>query len=196
MKARLITAPEVKPITGLDLKDHLRIPQTYLVDDNYLDGCIAAATLRAESIMVRKCITQTWEYVLDGFPCGDCIRLPFGSLQSVTSVKYTDEDGTENTFTDYTVDTAGQLGRVCLNPDESWPADPLHPVDSVVVRFVCGYGDAATDVPEAIKMAIQVLAADSYKFRETGISSTMGMDAPSAMAAEALLFPYKIWETL
>jgi uncharacterized phiE125 gp8 family phage protein len=192
---RLITAPVKMPVTKADVKEHLRIESTYTTDDDYLDALIASATAQAETRLARRLITQTWELVLEDWPGGDCIELPFGSLQSVTSVKYTDEDGNSQTFSDsnYGVKTVPTLGEVVLLDGASWPTETLYPVDPVIIRFICGYGDDPEDVPSNICHAIKLMVADGYEFRESGSVGVGSSPYVSSMADKSLLQPYRIW---
>ncbi|MFH2075423.1 MAG: phage head-tail connector protein, partial [Pseudomonadota bacterium] len=74
--------------------------------------------------------------------------LPFGALQSVTHVKYTDTDGTQTTRStdEYNVDTDSDPGRIQLDYGYSWPSASLHPKNPIEVQFVCGYGAHAPQV--------------------------------------------------
>lgn len=69
------------------------------VEDDLLNAIITASRELVEDMTSRALLTQTWDYCLDSFPGKDYIKLPFGNLQSVTSVKYTDSDGTETNLT-------------------------------------------------------------------------------------------------
>lgn len=143
MRASLVTPPTSLPVTLNEVKEHLRIESTFTDDDAYIRSLIFAATVQAESILRRKLVTQTWKYLLDNWPDEDWITLPYGQLQSVTSVKYRDSDDDENTFSsdDYLVDTDSDPGRVVLGYGESWPSTTLLPKNPIYVEFVTGYGD-------------------------------------------------------
>jgi uncharacterized phiE125 gp8 family phage protein len=140
----------------------------YSVEDTYIEDLIKSARRLIELHTGRRFITQTWETALGSFPRGDKIELPYPPLQSVTSVKYYDTDDTEATFSsdDYYVDTYAEPGALSLNYGESWPSTTLRPANGVIVRYVVGYGDAESDVPEMYKQAIKILAAELYERRE------------------------------
>lgn len=138
-------------------------------DDTLITGLIAAAREVAEAILWRKLITQTWYGYLDCFPKKDHFHVPWGNLQSVTSLKYKDSAGTETTMTvttDYLVDIDSDPGRIVLPYSGVWPSATLYPVNPITIEFVCGYGAAATAVPAAIRTAIKILAAHYYENRE------------------------------
>jgi uncharacterized phiE125 gp8 family phage protein len=98
----------------------------------------------------------------------DFIELPYAPLQSVTSVTYYDTDETSATFSsdDYIVDTYSEPGRVYLGYGKTWPSTTLRPVNGVVIQYVCGDGDAASNVDEIYKTAIKILLAELYENRE------------------------------
>lgn len=132
-------------------------------EDTLLTTLLAAATQQIENITRRQLVTATWDYVLEDWPCGDAIVLPFGNLKSVTHVKYTGSDGTETTLavtTDYTVELNGeQCGRIVLPYQGSWPTATLSPSNPITVRFVCGY----TAVPEMLQVAIKFAAQNMWR---------------------------------
>lgn len=94
MQVQLITAPIIEPVTLEELKLHLRIELDQTGEDEYLEGLIRVVREHIEDITRRAIMTQTWDYCLDDFPGGDSIRLPFGNLQSVTSITYKESDWT------------------------------------------------------------------------------------------------------
>jgi uncharacterized phiE125 gp8 family phage protein len=154
----LQTGPAMSVVDIVEAKQHLRIT------DNQNDGpiaqFIAAATEEAEQYMGRGLLTQTWKLVLDWFP--NEIPLPMAApLQSVTSVKYYDEDGTQQTLATsyYDTDTVSRPGRVLLKPDQSWPSVQGDRRNwRVEVVYIVGWTDASL-VPERIKQGIRQYVA-------------------------------------
>lgn len=164
MALRLITAPAVKPIEVEDIEAQTRATLT----DEYdlVDAYISAITEKAEAYTRRALITQTWELVLDCFPLRE-IALPLNPLQSVTSIKYYDANGTLTTLanTEYTVDIDSVPARIIPAYQKVWPVTLNHP-GTVIIRFVCGYGTASA-VPESIKAWINMNVASLYENRES-----------------------------
>ena len=138
-------------------------------EDDLITALIHAAREHVEDITRRALLTQTWEYYLDEFPeDDDFIKLPFGNLASVTSIKYKDSDGTETTMTvttDYLVETNGEgCGRIVLPYGVSWPSATLYPSNPITIEFVCGWISAA-NLPSRIKTAVKLLCSDLYENR-------------------------------
>ncbi|MEN6420312.1 MAG: hypothetical protein ABFD76_00065 [Smithella sp.] len=134
-------------------------------DDANLTDLITEARELVENITRRQLLTATWYDYLDEFPDVDFIKLPFGNLASVTSIKYKDSAGTETTMTvttDYLVEANGEgIGRIVLPDGGSWPTDELYPSNPITIEFVCGW-TAAASVPKNIKRAVKLAAEDSY----------------------------------
>jgi uncharacterized phiE125 gp8 family phage protein len=92
---KLVTPPEVEPITLEEAKSHLRIDTD--AEDVYVSALITAARERVELFLRRALATQTFEYTLDGFPSG-VIDIPRPPLQSAGDIKYLDTGGNERTL--------------------------------------------------------------------------------------------------
>jgi len=131
-----------------------------------LTTVLYAARKHIEDITGRQLMPATWDYSIQGWPSRDAIKLPFGNLVSVTSVKWKDEDGTETTLavtTDYLVETNGEAcGRVVLPDGETWPSGTLYPSNPITIRYVCGYTSAA-NVPSMLKVAIKFAAQNFWQ---------------------------------
>jgi uncharacterized phiE125 gp8 family phage protein len=189
---KLVTAPVVEPVSLLQAKQHLRV--TIPDEDALILSLIIAARSHAETFTGRRFVTQTWDYFLDCFPWLEWSRsgsfeIPNGPLQSVTSVKYIDEAGVEQTMntSEYLVDAKSDPGRISPAYGKTWPAPRLQ-MNAVTVRFVCGYGLAAA-VPYEISAGILLLIGEFFKHREETVVGSL-QEVPRG--AEALLTPYRV----
>lgn len=193
MITQLKTVPQSDPLTLDEAKVHLRINLSITDQDDYIDGLIAVATEAAESFTQRRLLTQTWIGYLDAWPGGSFFELPFGCLQSVTSVIYKDRDGVPTIWdsSKYIVDLTSSPGRVVLAYGESWPSETLYPSNPISIEFVCGYANA-TAVPSRIKHAIKVFITDLFNNPESLVVGK-GASVANLKAFERLLWPYKIW---
>lgn len=167
------TAPAAEPVTVAELKDHLHIDGTD--EDTKLTALLAAVRSVLEGITGRSFVQTKWTAYFDAWPLvgayvGACqsreITLPKVPLLAVAavaveSIKYLDENGTEQTLSaaSYSVEPGISLnwfGRIRLKPDASIPALGDYP-GALRVTFFAGYG-AAADVPEEVKVLIKLLA--------------------------------------
>lgn len=183
-------APAVEPVLLAEAKAHVREDTTD--SDTLLTALIVAATEYVEERTGRALITQTWSLAMDGAPCGnDAIRLPRPPLQSVTSITYVDEAGDTQTWdaANYRVDTHSEPARITLAADAVWPV-PQFVAGAVTVVYEAGYGDAGTDVPQAIRQAILLLVAHWYDNRSPEVVGTVV--GRLGFTVDALLDPYKI----
>lgn len=166
------------------------------VEDDLLTALIVTAREHVEVITCRALLTQTWDYSLDGWPCGNAIKLPFGNLASVTSIKWTDTDAVETTLvvtTDYLVETNGnQCGRIVLPYGETWPSGSLYPSNPITIRLVCGWTTAAL-VPATIKAAVKLLCAKLYESRG---EDTVGQTVMEDKTVMRLLESARLRDTL
>ena len=185
MSLKLVTAPEQEPITLTEAKDHLRVDTED--DDSVISGLILAARQWAEEYTGRQLATATLDWFIDGF-CQQ-FSVPLPPLQSVTSIKYLDTAGVEQTLSasTYRVDAVSEPGRVALDYGKAWPC--TYPViNAVTVRFMAGYAA----VPEPIRQALLLLIGELYDQRQESVPSQIN-SVP--FGVRALLTPYKVWQS-
>lgn len=172
----LTTAPVLEPFTVAEAKAQIRSVQDQ--EDGLVFQYIKAARQAAETYLGRGLLTQSWTLNLSDFVT--FIPLPMAApLQSVTHVKYYDEDGVQQTLatTYYTVDTNARPGRIALAADQTWPAlQGSRKVLRIEIRYVVGY-TAASSIPEDIRQGMRVLIGNMDADRE-------GMDPATPQALE------------
>jgi uncharacterized phiE125 gp8 family phage protein len=185
MTARLITAPATEPLTLAEAKLHLRVDATD--EDTMITSLISVARHECENRTGRALITQTWEVTLDCFE--DSMELPHPPLQTVSSVKYLDEDEVEQTLgtTVYRVDGYAEPARVTRTYGETWPDVALDYPNAVRIRYVAGYGDDATDVPPPLKQWMLLHIGHWYANREASAK-----DLRTLPMLDGLLDPYRV----
>ena len=164
MITRLVTAPLAEPVVLADVKSHVRIDSD--VDDPLIERYIRTSRIECEQIARRAFMPQTWDLVLDCWPCEDVIELPYPPLQSVTSITYIDSIGVTHTVanSNYIVDVDAEPGRVFLAYGKCWPTATLQPRSAIRVRYVAGYADAAS-VPETYKTYVMWGVGQLYENR-------------------------------
>lgn len=160
----VVTAPTTEPITSAELKAQARI--TTDDDDTLISRIITVARQQCELISERIFIDTVFDQWWDGFP--NEFVLPRTPVDSITSITYTDTNGTTQTVSSsvYTLDNNHIPERIILAFEQSWPTD-TRAIDKVVkIRWKAGYGTATTDVPEHMRHAVLLLAAHYYENRE------------------------------
>lgn len=189
MPTKLITGPAAEPVTLVEAKAHMRVEHS--ADDTLISSMIAAARGDAEHRLGRALINQTWERVEDAF--SDTIELPYPPLASITSIKYIDGAGVEQTLAGgaYTADTDTEPGLVMPVYGTAWPSARVQP-NAVRVRYVAGYGADGTSVPAPIKSWILLRVAALYENRES-VFVGQAMQAAPRDFADGLLDRYKVY---
>lgn len=200
-----ITGPSEAVLTLDEVKGFLRID--FNEDDLFLISQIEMATNAAEKYLNSSLVTRTLELALDRLPeyeqnlreglwtgpymsfVKEYIDLPFSPVVSVTSIKTYNDNDNETTVptSSYILDNYRKPARVVLRNGETWP-DATREVNSLVIRYEAGYGNAST-VPEPIRLAILQMVSYMYENRGDQVS---GQAPDMQQSTEALLQPYRI----
>lgn len=187
------TAPTVEPVTLAEAKSQLNLSTSAhdvkIGNDAVGTGLIAAARAHVEGLTHRQLNTATWDWYLPCFPGVGGFMVPWPILQTVGYIKYLDVAGDLQTLsTDvYQLDIYSQPGRIVLKHSQSWPS-LRDDINAVQIRFVAGYGDAASDVPIALRQLILRLVAHLFEF--PGVVDSMGKvtDTPAGFEGMLSLF--------
>lgn len=183
---KVITAA-ARPLTLAELRLHLRLDTVDGAheDDALILAQLDAAVEYAQHNTGRAIGLQTLELALDAFPaCGD-IMLPLSPVISITSVKYTDINGTEQTVgsSNYALDDYSLQGRVVPAYAYVWPSTQSVP-NAVRVRYVGG------TVPSAFTAALKLIVGHLYQNREQG-STIEVKDIP--LGVDAMLGTQRVY---
>lgn len=190
VQSSIVTQPTVEPITLAEAKEQVRVSSTSL--DAYITSLIVAARNTAEQFLGRSLVTQTRKIEIPGF-C-ESVYLPMGYVQSISSVKYLDENGAEQTLasTEYNLingtEGASYMQRAY---NVTWPT-VRYQANAVRITYVAGYPSAGSPanlregIPMAIKLAIRQLVQVYY-------DDLKAEDREAAQAAALqLLWPYRL----
>jgi uncharacterized phiE125 gp8 family phage protein len=176
------------------------VPTTNTTEDPILNALIQATRRAAEQFLNRALINQTWDLTLDeGFPwsSGTPIFLPKAPLASVTSVTYTDSAGASQTWavtTGYLVDQIldeYRPGRVYPAYSVTYPTTRAW-FGSVVIRFVAGYGAAASAIPSNITVGMRMLLNYLYEHRDEVVIGSSVSRLP--IGVESLWWPFRMMD--
>lgn len=193
----LITAPAAEPVTLAEAQTQCAVD--FSEHNGRLNRLIAAARARCEAVTGRALITQTWELRLDAWPYMPhlcpidryAIWLGKPPVQSITSVKYLDTAGVEQTMvsgTDYTSSIADPLTRIVPGYGLSWPMLRADTPDAIKIRFVCGYGDGEEDVPQDLRAGMLMLI--DHLFRNTSDEITGTITSKFDTASHAIFMTH------
>jgi len=186
----ILAGPAAEPVTLEETKAHLRVE--FADDDALIGGLIRAARECAESAINRKLITQRWRVYEDKIPSPPEFSLPFAPVQTVDWVRLWDaaNNGSVLAVTAYSVDVVSEPARVWLKDS---PSVTLRRYNAVEIAFTCGYGAAATNVPEPLRQAVKLLAAHWYENRIAVADAGQTRFEELPLGVQYLLAPYRLW---
>lgn len=189
MAVKVITAPSAEPITLAQVKMNLRIVLDDEDDD--IERMIVTARQMAEGRLNRALMPQVLEFAADQF-CAQ-IKVPRPPLRALTSVKYIDSDGVEQTL-----DPAGYLLDDYVDPPtiaaaygSPWPATRARGA-AVKVRYDAGYADAAS-IPAPIIQWMHLAIGSMYENREAFINGSISQQLAGDFFQQ-LIQPYMVYE--
>ena len=173
MATKVITAPTYEPISVADVAEYLRVDS--VVADQYLiASLITAARQYLEQYLNRPIATQTLEEALTGW--SNPLVLD-GALQTVTSIKYLDVNGAEQTLASgqYLVDTYAEPAQITPAYNVTFP-DLYAVPNNVKVRYVAGYTSGGSPntspLPNPLRFAMMLVIGDLYANREASVTGT------------------------
>jgi len=192
-----------EPVTAAQVKQQCGISTGDTTYDALITRMIASERAYVEKHCGIRIVTQTIIAKCDSF-C-DFGRLPFGPVQSISSVSYVDVDGANQTLATSVYETRadGLEALIVLKYNQSWPA--IQPGSRIAVTAVVGWSSVPSDLQSAILLRIgrlffsskgtdQLLRRDQVDGLGSKEWDTTGsMDAVSARAVADLLENYRCW---
>ena len=183
----VVTAPTDLPVTLDQAKTQSRVE----VDETYWDAdlsiLIQAATALVESRADLSICDQTRRLTLPRFPRNSCpIYVPRGPARAISSIKYDDAAGDEQTFdaADYNLSAGERPQRIVLVDGAFWPTTELSNPNAVRIEYTAGAASVAAVDPIARQLVLFLVA---YWFRNREAVATEGSAVVLPMAAESLL---------
>lgn len=189
MRIKLISGPAAEPITAADIVGRIGVNVGDIASAD-LNAMIASARRWVEDYTSRALIDQTLELALDAFDSAP-IELPRSPVSAITSVKYTDTAGAEQTVNaaGYVLDDYDSVHRLLLAYGYAWPSPRVQP-NAVRIRYVAGYGADGTAVPPPIVQAIVLIVGQAYRAQPSHESGLYPAMIPNA--AKELLAPFRL----
>lgn len=179
----IITPPAVEPVDFEGLRDHMSV-----TGSEHRDVIVAlgiAGREYVEGVTRRTYVNTTYEVSFDEW-CD--FTLPRGPVSSVSSVKYTDANGTEQTLptTAYKVDI--KYGAATVRLLNTYTTDDIP--NAIRIRFVAGMGADATNVPEGVKLLIKTWTAAQFENREAVLVGKTATTLPHSFDALLTLYSF------
>lgn len=190
-KTVLVTAPTVEPVELAEAKAHLNYTNDDL--DSYISSLIISVRRAIERYLRRALITQSWKVYYDCWKHE--LLIPFGALQTVTTVKYYDDSGTQQTLsanTYYWVVTTEDPGRIVRKYNVTYPELQYGRPDGIEIAFTAGFGAAASAVPDEIRNAIKLMLTDYFEHKGTVVIGEQVNKIPNHIAD--LIHSYRLYE--
>lgn len=206
-RVAVTSAPAAEPVTTAQAKSWLRVSGSD--DDTLIDAIVASARRWVEEYCGIRLITQTVTQTIDDWPGSaqsraeaitvdqaksgalQWVELLASPVQSISSVKTYDDSDNEATWGsgNYRLSAAADGDRARLVPvgSASWPSATRNS-DGVVIEYVAGFGDAGSDVPADITLALRLLIAGMYENR----GDLSGVSDAVIGAAQRQLAPYRV----
>jgi uncharacterized phiE125 gp8 family phage protein len=181
----VIDPPQDEPITLEEAKAHLRV----VFDDEDADiaRMITAARQACEERTQRALMPQTVGIALPSFAAR--IELPRMPYIDGLQVKYTDQDGAEQTLSSgFVLNDYVEPPSIHLAYGASWPAVQSGPT-AVRIQYRAGYEGG---VPEALKQWMLLAIGTMYEHRESLVAGVSVAELPDGFMS-LLLQPYIVY---
>lgn len=161
MSYSIAIAPTTEPVSLQEAKTHVRTLNTDF--DTELTDMIKRARAIAEEYTSLSIPSQTIDMYFDTIPRDGIILIRRAPVQSVTHVKYYDDDNELQIVetTDYITDLVSRPARLAFTDNKPYPKQRPNAVE---IRFVAGWATAAA-VPPPIRQAILMLVGSFFENR-------------------------------
>ena len=186
MSSILLNGPAVEPLSLDEAKAFLRVEHSD--DDAVIAALMAGSRIHVESQTRRALITQSWRLSADDWPPDGRLQILPAPLQALTAARVYDFEGLAH---DVDVQAFVLDKGASLLAFAPWalPA-PGRVAAGIELDVTVGYGDAASDVPEALRQAIRLLVAHWYDNRGLIAVGQRGAELPATVSA--LIAPYRM----
>lgn len=148
----------------------LRLSTSDTTHDDTIQRLIDGATSLFEQRTDTVIITQTFEMTADAFPRGS-IEFAQRPVQSVTSIKYLDAAGDEQTLSTDVYGYSKSKRLAYLKSGQEWPT-VLNQTDAVTIEYVAGYGGDPSAIDRQIQQAILLMVG--YWFYDPAMEGSAG----------------------
>ena len=181
----LVSGPASEPLSLVEAKNWVKV--TDGADDALLQSLIVSARLAVEAATNRILITQQWRLTLDDWPLNGALPLALTPVRSISRVRVLNGVGgaVDLSLSLFTLDASLDRARIMLGAPLLAPGVASA---GISIDLVAGYGDAASAVPEPLRLAMRHMIAFWYVNQGDGDAGPAGLPA----SVTAMLAPYRI----
>lgn len=171
--------PAVLPFTLVEVKSWLKLDPLDTSQDTIITLLIESVTNCCELITRRTLITTTFKTLRDSFrPTIQLLRSPF---QSLVSFKYkVNSSPVDVDSTLFYTTLEKDYSRIILRVDKSYPTDEDDILQVIEIIFKAGFGDASTDIPPDLRVAMLNHIAALFENRGDCDLSSVDKSLPNA----------------
>jgi len=185
MASILLSTPAVEPVTLDEARAFLRVETND--DDEVIAALVGGARIHVEAQTRRALITQGWRISADAWPADGRLKIAPAPLQTLDAARVYDIDNVAHDV-DIQAFVLDRANSALIFAPWALPA-PGRLAAGIELDVTVGYGDAAVDVPEALRQVIRLLTAHWYENRGLAALGTVTV-LPSTVAA--LIAPYRV----
>jgi uncharacterized phiE125 gp8 family phage protein len=188
MPSILLTGPAAEPIALAEAKSFLRIEHDG--DDDVIAALISGARIHVEAATRRALIAQTWRHVRDAWPADGRLKILPAPLREIVAARVYNSAGVAQDIDlqAFVADTTAAPGTIAF---ASWALPPPgRAVAGIEIDIETGYGDAASNIPDALRQAVRLLVAHWYENR--GLTAIGHAVAVLPASVAALIAPYRV----
>lgn len=161
-----LAGPAAEPVGLAEAKDYLRIGGD--TEDDLVTHLIAEARARIEELTGVAMISRSLRLTLDWWPRGMAerrwMRLPVRPAGALSVVRVFDGYGEAHVVTDRFTLPAGRAARLMWT-DGVFPWQGQR-VAGIEIEYEAGFGEAAEDVAEGLRLAVKRLVAHAHASRD------------------------------
>lgn len=151
----LLDGPVLEPVSLAEAKAWLKVDGSD--EDDLIRALTVAARLSVEAEIGEVLIGQTWRLIGDVWPGGEFIPVRVGRLLGVVGARVYSAQGVPTPIAPATIAIYPERDPPVIAPSER-PA-PGRPRSGIEIDLRLGYGEAASAVPETLRLAIRRLTA-------------------------------------
>jgi len=181
----ILTANKNLPVSLDYVKHNLRMDDLSHADDLII-GIIKACSSHVERLYGLALLTQTIAEYWTAFPtCNTTpMMLRIQPVLSITSVKYLDNEGIEQTWdnADYMTGRYNNTTFLIPKANKIWPTAMTHP-NAATITYSAGFGPTIETIPQDVRDAITLMATARFERPDDPVISL-------PRASELLLAPF------